>query len=106
MTIVTKIKDILRPHNQKVLGRATKLSWTRSFKVLNQLGFNPKSVFDVGVAQGTWELYSIYPNAFYYLTEPVEEAFPHLEKIGKYLKGGCRIDKVALSDKNGTATFD
>ncbi len=105
MSLVSKAKDILRPHKYKILGRP-RLSWTRSLKALNQQGFDPKSVFDIGVAQGTWELYAIYPKAFYYLTEPVREAFPHLDKIYAHLKGHCQIDKVALSYKDGTADFD
>ena len=105
MSIVSKVKDILRPHKYK-LYPLTKIGWTRSLQNLKRLGFEPKSVFDIGVAHGTWELYAIYPKAFYYLTEPVKEAFFHLEKIAKHFNGNCQIDKVALSDKNGTAVFD
>jgi FkbM family methyltransferase len=99
--VVSKFKDILRPYKRRI----SVLSWNKSLRTLQRLGFEPKSVFDIGVAYGTWELYAIYPKAFYFLTDPVKEAFPHIEKIRNYLKK-CQFDAVALSDEDGTAMFD
>jgi FkbM family methyltransferase len=103
--LVSTIKDVLRPHKY-LLNRPVKLSWKRSLQVLKEQGFNPKSVFDIGVAHGTWELYAKFPDSFYYLAEPVEEAMFHMRKISEHLKGRCRMDKVALSDEDGTAELD
>jgi FkbM family methyltransferase len=105
MMLVSAIKDVLRPHKY-MLSRPAKVSWTRSLRVLKEQGLSPRSVFDIGVAHGTWELYAQFPDAFYYLAEPVEEAMFHMGKISEHLKGRCRIDKVALSDEDGTAVFD
>lgn len=35
----------------------------------------PKTVIDIGVAQGTPELYSAFPNVRFLLVEPMEELF-------------------------------
>ena len=45
------------------------------------LGFSPATVIDVGVAYGTNELYSRFPDARHLLIEPLEEYEPHLKAI-------------------------
>lgn len=45
------------------------------------LGFKPQTVIDVGVAQGTPELYSTFPTAKHLLIEPLQEFEPALQGI-------------------------
>lgn len=50
---------------------------------LRALGFQPKSILDVGANYGVWsgEASSIFPDARFCLIEPQEELRPHLEKF-------------------------
>src|SRR5438132_7811918 len=54
---------------------------------LRALGFMPGTVFDVGVAEGTPDLYRVYPEAEYVLIEPLAEYEPALQGILTRLKG-------------------
>jgi FkbM family methyltransferase len=40
---------------------------------MRSLGFNPNSIIDVGVGEGTLNLYQAFPNAHYLLVEPLKE---------------------------------
>ena len=52
---------------------------------VSRLGFRPQTVIDVGVADGTFELYRAFPNAKHLLIEPLEEFKPALERITRQL---------------------
>ena len=73
---------------------------------LKRLGFQPRTVVDVGAAYGTPPIYEAFPQSFLVLIEPLKEYEPYLAEIlekykGKYfltalgardekmLKGGC-----------------
>lgn len=60
----------------------------------------PKTVFDVGVAYGTHELYKAYPTAKFFLIEPLREFQNALEKISNEIN--CSIYYKALSNRVGT----
>jgi FkbM family methyltransferase len=51
------------------------------FATLKYSGFHPATVFDVGVAQGTPELYSSFPEATLVLIEPLAEFEAHMKAI-------------------------
>lgn len=70
-----------------------------SMELLKKLGLEPKTIVDAGVATGTPSLYSVYPNAYYFFFEPLEEFKPYLDNHIKKLKGEYHF--LALSDKNG-----
>lgn len=48
---------------------------------LRDHGFTPGTVVDVGVADGTFELYEIFPHSFHLLIEPLAEFEPALKLI-------------------------
>jgi FkbM family methyltransferase len=96
------IKDLLRPYKHHIPGLKPKLSWSTA---LTFLDVQPRVIFDIGVAFGTWELYKFYPEAFYHLIEPAEEARPYMEQIKRTLGGRCALHMVALSDTEGTVPF-
>ena len=48
---------------------------------LRDRGFIPGTVIDVGVADGTFELYEAFPEAFHLLVEPMGEFEPAMRKI-------------------------
>lgn len=56
-----------------------------------------RTVVDVGVAFGTWELYRAFPAARFLLVEPLQDYAEHLEKIAAQYR--CDIIYKALGDR-------
>ncbi len=54
---------------------------------LNALGFRPKTIIDVGVAERTQGLYGPFPDAYYLLIEPIAEFENDLKRITSKCKG-------------------
>jgi FkbM family methyltransferase len=76
--------DKERPNNMKTL-----LNNTMSDILIqaSNLGFQPATVIDVGVAHGTKALYTVFPGAFHLLIEPLSEFTQAAETILKTYKG-------------------
>jgi FkbM family methyltransferase len=69
------------------------------------LGFEPKTVIDVGAGIGTFELYETFPKASHMLIEPLEENRPYLEAIVRKLEKAEYI--IAAATRNaGTVTIN
>lgn len=56
-----------------------------SFSQLQRLRFNPNVIFDVGASDGTWsvELSNVFPDAQYFLFEPLPECQNELKSLVK-----------------------
>ena len=74
--------------------------WTAGLDTLKARGFSPRTVFDIGVATGTDELYDAFPDATYYLVDPTRESRLHMERIASRLN--ARICNFALGDTEGS----
>ncbi len=98
------IKDFLRPLEPYVPALPSALSWRQSLRVLERHGFQPATVFDIGVGFGTWSLYRAFPDAYYYLIDPTPESVPYMEKIARRLGG--EVHAVALGDRDGEVTLE
>lgn len=103
MTILEAVKDTLRPYKHALMRRPTTISWTATLGNLKKLGYEPEAVFDIGVAHGTWELYALYPRAYYYLCDLDDASLPHMERISRHLRGRVHLALAALSDTDGVA---
>ncbi len=70
---------------------------------LKLLGIAPKTIFDVGVANGTEDMYQAFPNSHFVLIEPLKEFEGDLERI----RAQYHVDYVvaAASDQEGVTTF-
>ena len=66
-------------------------------------GFRPGTIIDVGVADGTLDLYEPFPDARLELVEPVGEFRPAIERILSRRDGACHY--VAAGSRNGGALF-
>jgi FkbM family methyltransferase len=96
-------KRILRP----LLGAATPLlqpagslaMWAAGIRNLQRHGFDPKTVFDVGVAAGTPELYAAFPRARFCLIDPTPQSMPHMTQIARRLD--AEIFNLALGEADG-----
>ena len=71
-------------------------SWESLFGVLTRQNFHPQTVFDIGVAEGTPELYAAYPEAEFHLIDPTKESLPYMEAISRRIN--ARIYNLALGD--------
>jgi FkbM family methyltransferase len=74
------------------------------FNHLKSLGFEVKTVIDVGIAFGTSPIYDAFPQAKYFLVEPVAECRPVLEKLKQRLNAEYFL--VAAGAENGEVTFN
>jgi len=75
--------------------------------VLNHMrgqGFIPQSVIDVGVANGTKDLYEAFPNAQFVLVEPLREFEPYMQSLQKKYK--VRYELAAAASTLGTITLN
>ncbi|MBI2404294.1 MAG: FkbM family methyltransferase [Gemmatimonadetes bacterium] len=77
---------ILRPlglgvHRLADWDRARRATYGGAFEHLKRVGFVPRTVIDVGVADGTMDLYRAFPDARHVLVEPVEECRRYLHAI-------------------------
>jgi len=70
-----------------------------------RLGFQPKTVIDVGAATGTFELYEAFPKSRHILIEPLEENTPWLNTVVSRLENAeCII--AAATERSGTVTIN
>jgi FkbM family methyltransferase len=72
-------------------------AWPYALRELRARGFQPRTVFDIGVADGTPDLYAAFPDAEYYLFDPTAESLPHMQRIAQKLN--ARILNLALGDQ-------
>ena len=68
------------------------------------MGLAPKTVIDVGVAHGTFELYDAFPKSMHLLIEPLEEFKNSLDDICRKFKAQYVL--AAATDKPGAVIFN
>jgi FkbM family methyltransferase len=71
---------------------------------LRDLGFRPGTVIDVGVAEGTIELYRAFPESYFLLIEPLSDFVPDMESILRHFNGSYIL--AAAGPKSGLATIN
>ena len=58
---------------------------------LRTTGFQPRIVVDVGVADGTFDIYTVFPEAHYLLIEPLEEFMPAMRWIAQHYRADIAL---------------
>lgn len=84
--------------------RKIRTSIGESYSLMRGLGFQPKTIVDVGVASGTEELYRSFPDSYFLLIEPLKEFEPDLMSILKRYKGSYAL--AAAGPSPGQITFN
>lgn len=84
-----------------VLGSAPKYTMRDSLQRIKSAGFEPKTIIDIGVADGTFDLYETFPGSRLLLVEPMVEFEPQLRSICD-VTGGV-YDLVAAAGEDGEA---
>jgi len=70
---------------------------------MKEQGFKPHSIIDVGVANGTKDLYEAFPESHFILVEPLSE----FEAYMRGLKSKYRVDyELAAASTQGTITLN
>ena len=80
------------------------LSQSASLKRLKDAGLAPATVFDVGVATGTPELYDVFENVRYALIEPLEESWPFMQSLVARYPGSVAV-QAAAGPRSGEANL-
>ena len=103
-SLTAHFKDRLRPLVSALPQLSGLPSWERAMGVLKHHGFSPATVFDIGVAYGTFPLYRAFPDAFYHLIDPARESLAYMRRLSRRLR--CEIHALALSDHEGEAELE
>jgi len=101
------MKRLLYPFVLQIIGIMEGKSRTRLLDAVihiarlgQEIGFNPATVIDVGVADGTYELYQNFPKSKFLLVEPIKEFEDSLKTICKQYDATYVI--AAATSQNGT----
>jgi FkbM family methyltransferase len=68
---------------------------------LKSLDYTPRTVIDVGVADGTVELHTNFPRSEFLLVEPLEEFWPAMNWLSEHYR--CHIALAGAGASDGTA---
>ena len=82
--LIKKYLSILRlevSQQKHIVSQTPRASMHACLRQASQNGLNPRTVIDVGAAQGTPVLYDVFPQARYILIEALEEYIPHLKQL-------------------------
>jgi FkbM family methyltransferase len=90
----------LRRHGHIVARETTVPSFDRFVGFLRRAGLMPRTVFDIGVAEGTPWLYRAFPDAKFHLVDPTREALPHMRAWAN--KINAKIHNFGLGDQATT----
>lgn len=93
----------LKSHGQVLTSDQFVPSTERFTNLLKGNGLTPKSVFDIGVAEGTPWLYDAFPAAKFFLVDPTRESLPHMERWAK--KINAEPHPVALGAEAGSISI-
>ena len=75
-----------------------------SLERLKAAGLEPRTVFDVGVATGTPELYGVFDDVVYVLVEPLQESEPFMRRFVQAHAGSVAVH-AAAGRSAGEASF-
>lgn len=86
------------------LARSPTPSWAASLALLKRAGLAPRTVFDIGVAFGTPELYRAFPDAHYMLVDPTPESVVYMNRIARRLD--AEVFNLALGEEDGALEIE
>lgn len=88
----------------------TSLRYNRSMEDVaihfRQLGFSPGTIIDVGVYDGTYELYDTWPSSHMLLVEPLQECEKALKYICSHRIAPASYLLAAAGDREGEVEID
>ncbi len=88
----------------QVVSNAKALEFSTALQRLKGLGFKPATIFDIGVAYGTPDLYRQFKSAKFFLVDPVPQSLPYMQKWAKTLNAS--IHNVGLGEVDAFLRMD
>lgn len=89
---------LLEHFGVQVVPNSNAFGFRPSLQALKARGFHPATVFDVGVAYGTRELYAEFKDAKYFLIDPVPQSLPYMRKWANTLN--AKVCNIALGESD------
>jgi FkbM family methyltransferase len=83
---------------------ASSVRFGPALKRLKALGLHPATVFDIGVAYGTPDIYHEFRDAKYHLIDPVPQALPYMQRWATKLHAS--IHSIGLGEADSVMTID
>jgi len=84
-------------HKVQPIDNIHKSSLSNLMNRINETGFRPRTIFDIGVASGTQDLYKAFPDSHFILIEPLIECLPYLKTLTNTLSNSEYILAAATS---------
>jgi FkbM family methyltransferase len=66
---------------RRIPSERSRMNFRSAIRHLNAMDYSPRTVIDVGAANGTYELYDAFPDAFHILIEPLIENEDSLKEV-------------------------
>jgi FkbM family methyltransferase len=98
------VNKLVEPCGLELTRLGTAPSFRFALRNLKVNGFDPRTVFDIGVARGTPDLYAAFPRAKYWLFDPTRESLAYMRELTRTLD--AEVVNVALGDRKCTLTID
>ena len=98
-----KVLSLLGFEIRKKSSRQVRKNIGQSYSLIKNLGFNPQTIIDVGVAGGTPALYNCFTHAYLLLIEPLKEFEEDLKAILRERKGSYVA--AAAGSSSGVVDF-
>lgn len=91
-------------------------SWRHFFGLIKRQRMIPATIFDIGVAKGTPELYKAFPAARYFLIDPSREALPYMLALESELNAtrmpfalgdrSVQLEMISRADIGGNSLYE
>jgi FkbM family methyltransferase len=101
------VNSVMRPLDLEIrrIKTTSRHTLRGTLEQAKRMGFEPRTVIDIGAAIGTFELYETFPKARHILIDPLEENRPYLERIVSRLEDAEYII-AAAAERSGTLTLN
>lgn len=90
---------LLKKSGRAIASEGMVLSFDRFADILENKGLEPKTIVDIGVAEGTPWLYHRWPHARYILVDPTPQSLPHMRAWSQRLKAD--VMNCAFGEEEG-----
>lgn len=98
-----EINRMMAPLGMQVLPLSQSPRAESLFALLERHNIAPRTVFDIGVAEGTPWLYHAYPDAHYHLIDPTHESLPYMMQLSERLD--AEVHNCAMGDIDAMQTI-
>jgi FkbM family methyltransferase len=103
-SFVERFNSAAYPTGVQIVPVASSVRFGPALKRLKALGLHPATVFDVGVAYGTPDIYHEFRDAKYHLIDPVPQTLPYMQRWATKLNAS--IHNIGLGEADAVMPID